>query len=220
MIDIHTHNEFSVEGVLCVRNLFPSQVNEYSPEGFYSLGIHPWYINEGSIEDETKILKTFASCSNLLAVGEAGLDKVRGADFALQVRVFRLQCMIAEEYCKPMIIHCVRAFNEVIAIWKELKPQFPRILHGFNARYEVAESLLRNGMYLSFGENILQEGSNAAFVLKEVPDNSFFLETDDSGVGIAEIYDKAAQIRSCSVWQLDSVVRNNFRNTFGTEWKK
>ena len=59
-----------------------------------------------------------ASC---LALGECGLDKKVQTPLDLQQEVFERQLTLAEKYKKPVIIHCVAAFQELIAIKKKLK---------------------------------------------------------------------------------------------------
>lgn len=99
---------------------------------------------------------------------------------------------------KPLIIHCVRAYEEVLAIKKEWGTQgdvIPWIFHGFNKKPAVAQMLLRAGAYLSFGAALLVPGSPAAQSLAICPPGRYFLETDDrNDVSIAAVYAAAAAI--------------------------
>lgn len=214
MIDIHTHKDVSSGKTVAIRNLFPGQAGLLSESGVFSIGLHPWYINEGSLEDDFEIISGLASKPNVIAIGETGLDKHKGKDFDIQMKVFKMHCHLAGQVKKPVIIHCVRSFNEVIALKKNLHPSTPWIIHGFNAGGGIAASLIRHLFYLSFGKGILNPHSPACAVLKNIPDESFFLETDDSGADISEIYQKAASIRRCHIDDLTGCIENNFRKIF------
>jgi TatD DNase family protein len=69
---------------------------------------------------------------NCFALGECGLDKITASDFELQKVVFKKQIQLSEKHQKPLIIHCVKAHQELIEIKKELKPKQVWIFHGFN----------------------------------------------------------------------------------------
>ena len=70
----------------------------------------------------------------------------------LQKEVFLAQANLAEETHKPLIIHCVKAWADLIACKKAVKPEMPWIIHGFRGNGELASQLVRLGFYLSFGD--------------------------------------------------------------------
>ncbi|MDZ7934269.1 MAG: TatD family hydrolase [Emticicia sp.] len=106
--------------------------------------------------------------------------RLKGSPLPLQEEIFIKQIRIAEEVKKPIIIHCVKCFNELISIKKIIRPKVPMIVHGFNNNLTIAQMLLERGFYISLGAAILQENSNAAQLLTQIPLEKLFLETDDA----------------------------------------
>jgi TatD DNase family protein len=134
-------------------------------------------------------------------------------DFELQKEVFKKQIQLSEKYKKPLIIHCVKAHQEIIEIKKEVNPEQVWILHGFNKKKQLAESLLKNGIILSFGSAII-ENKKLQEVFLELPISSILLETDDSELEIQEIYQKASEIKNSSLTDLQAAIYQNFKRIF------
>jgi TatD DNase family protein len=179
------------------------------------MGIHPWYIRPEFFRDDFDILSGKCSDVRVLAVGECGLDKMRGAAPELQNRVFEKHILLAEKLAKPLIVHCVKAYEETMAFKKKYKPSSAWIIHGFNKAPEMAMQLVNAGFYLSFGAIIKETNAKAAEALKLVPEKMFFLETDDSGCDIAEIYAAASEIRGISGERIAVIIKENFERSFG-----
>ena len=218
-IDIHTHNTENSASISIV-NFSPEEAVNTNVKGFFSTGLHPWHIDENSIEKDIKLVEEAASSDEFVAIGEAGLDKFADCNIELQKEVFIEQVKISERLKKPLIIHCVRMFNELIRIKKELSPKQEWIVHGFNSNLQIAKELIKNGLYLSFGKALLNEGSNAIKVLPEIPINTIFLETDDSDIDIGTIYNSAASVLSIEEEELGKIIENNFNKIFRRYWKK
>jgi TatD DNase family protein len=197
MTDIHTHAIKSDETVMAIRNLFPSQVQHFSESGFFSIGYHPWHICKETLERDIYTVEEFAEKPNVLAVGETGLDRIRGAVPELQKTVFIRHCQIASRLNKPLIVHCVKAHYEIIGLIKSYASRIPVLIHGFNAKPAIAKEYIRHSMFLSFGQSLLQRAGNATQALASLPENRFFLETDEGASDITEIYAAAAEIRGC-----------------------
>jgi len=159
-------------------------------------------------------LEQFARLPNVLAIGECGLDRICQTDWDLQTDVFRRQIEVADNLSKPLVIHCVRAFDELIKIIDNQKPKIPVIIHGFNRKSDIAERLWGRGMYLSFGAAILRDGSPAADALKHAPADKFFLETDNADIPISDIYSVAATIREISREAVILHLQQNFATVF------
>jgi TatD DNase family protein len=176
--NIHTHH-VSTANEISIRNLQPST---YVKDVLCSVGIHPWYIQENTIETDMNLLSTIAAEKNVLAIGECGLDMLIETAFAVQEKVFIEQIKIAEAIQKPLIIHCVKAFDSLIRIKKEYKVSVPMIVHGYNNNPQIAKQLLKNGFYFSFGKALLKSESNASKVMVELPMDKLFLETDDAAI--------------------------------------
>lgn len=145
--DIHTHDpEAGSDSVVSVRPGDPMR-----PDRFYSVGIHPWDTEELVGESTIEQLLRDASAANVVAIGEAGLDALRGGPMERQEALFRLHVALSEELGKPLIIHAVRTFDRLIRLRRELGPSQRWIIHGFRGKPQLAADLLRHGFDLSFG---------------------------------------------------------------------
>ncbi len=207
----HTHTYTHQSEVLELVNQFPLEFDTAIP--FYSIGIHPWYIVEERLEADLRIVENKLQESNCLAIGECGLDKRIKIPKELQQLVFDKQLLLAEKYQKPVVIHCVAAVQEVIATKIKLNITVPLIIHGFSKNAQVAQQLLNNGFYISFGKYLLQKPElETAFL--SVPNNRFFLETDTLDEGIQDIYILAAKYKGMSVEEIQQQLNTNFEDVF------
>ena len=215
-IDIHTH-KFCKGDVICITNVFPDELKSVSSaSGFFSCGIHPWYIkNDADMEARLQHIIKGISHENFLALGEAGLDKLCDTPWKLQQKAFKKQIAISENFQKPMIIHCVKAWDDILHFRKVEKAQNPWIIHGFNSSEQMAGQLIDSGCMLSFGSLILRSDSKAAKVLSVLNPQDFFLETDDADVNIEKIYKKASEIKNEDMEELKAQQYKNFEHIFG-----
>lgn len=184
-----------------------------SEGGLCSLGIHPWYV-DADFDNQLAQLEQYATLPNVVAIGECGLDKLTATPWHLQERAFRLQIQLANTLHKPLIIHCVRAYDEVLQMLKLEQVQVPVIFHGFNKNMLVAEGILKNGYYLSFGTALLNDQSPAIAAIQACPEDKFFLETDDKDIAIGQIYEKAADVRKTGKDALILQLQKNFQAVF------
>ncbi|MFN2395461.1 MAG: TatD family hydrolase [Bacteroidales bacterium] len=215
-IDIHTHKICNGE-IVCVTNVFPNELRSgSSASGFFSCGIHPWYIkNDTDLEVQLQLIKNEISLDNFMALGEAGLDKLCDTPWELQQVAFKKQITISENFQKPMIIHCVKAWDDILHFRKTEKPKNVWIIHGFNSSEQMAGQLIDSGCMLSFGSLIQRSDSKAAKVLSVLNQKDFFLETDDADINIEKIYKKASEIRNEETEKLKAQQYNNFERIFG-----
>jgi TatD DNase family protein len=146
-------------------------------------------------------------------VGECGLDKRIEIPMELQEMVFERQLLLAQQYNKPVVIHCVAAFQELIAIKKKLNISVPMLIHGFSKNAQIAKQLVDNGFYISFGKYLLLNKELEA-VFKSVPNNRFFLETDTTDEKIEAVYELAAKYKGISVNEIQEIVNSNFNEVF------
>ncbi|MGZ4089342.1 MAG: TatD family hydrolase [Bacteroidia bacterium] len=181
---------------------------------YYSYGLHPWYIEEFAYEEQLRKLEIKADEKRCIAIGECGLDKLSKVDFELQEKVFIEQIRIANYYRKPMIIHCVKAFNELVNCLNLNNNEVPVIIHGFNNNENIARVLLTHGCYFSFGKALLGYESNAAKALKNIGRKNFFLETDDADISIKYIYRRASEILGIDEEILKQQIESNFEAIF------
>lgn len=209
--NLHTHKYTNQFNVLELVNQYPQEFD--ATISYYSIGIHPWFIVEGRIEADLAIIESKLQEVNCLAVGECGLDKRIEVPMELQQMVFERQLLLAQKYQKPVVIHCVAAFQELIAIKKKLNISVPILIHGFSKNIQVAKQLVDNGFYISFGKYLLLNQELEA-VFKSVPNNRFFLETDTVEEGIEAVYELAAKYKGVSVKEIQEIVNTNFNEVF------
>lgn len=210
--NIHSHRQHNEDtDVLSIVNFAGDYKSSVGVQAC-SLGLHPWYLSNHN--DDFVQIKALAVNSNVLAIGECGLDKVCKTDWALQTIVFELQIRLANELRKPLMVHCVRAFDEVSNLLIKTGSTVPVILHGYNKKIDIARKMINNGYYLSFGAALLNPTLPAAAVLSNISPDRYFLETDDAAVSIEQVYKKAAEIRNTDVDTIILQVRNNFHTVF------
>ena len=173
--DIHTHDKSRTDAII---NIYP---HEQLIEGAYhSIGIHPWhtiYIDSSTIEK----LNTLASYPQVVAIGETGIDALKGALIEKQIEIFQLHISLSEKHQKPLIIHCVKCFNEIIELKKHFRPTMPWIIHGFRGKPQLAQQLINHGFYISLGEHFNPLSA------KIIPTNRLLFESDESTLDINTI---------------------------------
>ena len=198
MFDFHTYyiKEESCLLNTSVENLLPS----YPEHVRLSVGLHPWNVTE-TWQETMAPIRQAASRADVWAIGECGLDKVHGDPHPLQMEVqmaaFRAQIAIAEEVRKPMVIHCVRAFDELLMLRRELEAVCKRedrepqqwVIHGFRGKPEQAKQMMAKGLSLSFGHHYNVETLRWVFTSSR----PFYLETDDLHLSVRQIYEQAAR---------------------------
>lgn len=197
--NFHHHNPQISYGI------YNSTPEEKIPGHYFSVGIHPQNIHE-QWENDLENLKIISQNPKCLAIGECGLDALVNIDENIQKKVFEAQILWANQIQKPIIIHCVKRFQELIPFQKIAK--VPMIIHGFNKKKAIADEILKHGFYLSFGKSVLHNLSLQT-TLKEIPLEKIFLETDDADFDIAELYQKVAEIKEISVEKLQEQISKN-----------
>lgn len=212
--NIHGHQVVPLTNEVVINNILPEDIKKIKPAELYSIGLHPWNISEDTLTNSMDKINQVASKPEIIAIGESGLDKLTDAPFDLQIDVFEKHIQISEWVKKPLIIHCVKAYNELIQLKKKHNPKLPWIVHGFNSKYQVAEMLIKQNIYLSFGKSIMYPLSNSSQVLVKIPKNCFFLETDDSEFTIREIYKAGSIILKIETDQLKSIILQNVNTCF------
>ena len=209
--NLHTHSDPTDEDVVAVVNVYPKDYPTKSK--YFSVGIHPWYIDQENLESELEIIEKALQDPNCLAIGECGIDKKIETDIKLQTQVFERQLLLAEKYQMPVILHCVAAYDELIAMKTEMNITVPLIIHGFAKSPEMAQQLESHGIFLSFGKYLMRN-PDLANSLTAVSDDTFLLETDTSEEKIQEVYAKAAEAKNIPLTELHSIIERNFARIF------
>lgn len=215
-IDIHCHKRSSPENIELLNLDVNADFNEV--KSYFSLGIHPWYIEELSLSHALRQLEHFGRHPMLLAFGECGLDKKVATPMPFQIEVFSAQIAMAKRFDKPLIIHCVHAYNELLELKKKLAADQIWLIHGFNAHSALAAQLLKQNCYLSFGQALLHNTGKARQTFSCIPLDRLFLETDArNDITIGEIYAAAARIRGLELPELQRQIVANFKRVFTHE---
>lgn len=209
--NFHTHQFTNQPNTLELVNQYPNEFDASIP--FYSIGIHPWYIVEDRIDADLRIIEEKLQTENCLAIGECGLDKRIEIPLEQQIIVFEKQLALAEKYKKPVVIHCVAAFQEVIEIKKKLKISVPMIIHGFSKNSQLANQLIAAGFCISFGKYLLRN-PELKTVFQNVPNDRFILETDTIEENIKQVYDLAAEYKNITIKELQEIISSNFERIF------
>lgn len=178
MKDVHSHHISPYDqGIINVSDL----TTELLPNQYYSVGIHPWYIDRAP-NNWAEILRQLAATNEIVAIGETGIDMVRATTpLFKQMNIFKLHATIAEEIGKPLIIHDVKADDIIAGLHRDIQPSVPWIIHGYRGKPGGAELLLKAGCMLSFGQFF------NANTLRLTPLESYLAETDESTLSIDEI---------------------------------
>ncbi len=214
-INIHSHFP-PVAGTWVLQNLNTPEPPEPLP-GLYSMGIHPWYIQPVHWEQQLDSLREFSTHPRVLAIGECGLDKVCTTPFPLQEELFRNQVTWANSIGKPLIIHCVRAWEEVLKTLEDAVVTVPVIFHGFAKNEQLARRLTAKGYYISLGKVLQYPGKES--LLQVIPPEQLFLETDDADIPIGEIYTLAARTLSIDHNSLVLQIQKNAAAVFGNAFQ-
>lgn len=213
-IDIHTHTIRIKEDLLQIVNLDLSQ--PCPDHGYYSYGIHPWALNKADFRTESalKLLEERLKLPNVLALGEAGLDKMHKETFEKQIDLFERQIELSEAVQKPMILHDVKSHNEIIAFRKKHKAKQPWILHGFNGTEQDIRQMSGQGLYLSVGESLLHSERKITKSPRNIPLDLLFFETDMAEIGIETVYETAAKLLEMDIDALQKQIFSNFARLF------
>jgi TatD DNase family protein len=193
--DFHTHTAPTAPSVNAIISL--GKVETLDGHYQYSVGVHPMHADLSLMPS----IREWASLPEIVAIGECGLDRRSEISLADQAAVFRAHIELSEKRQKPLIIHCVRAWSELLALQKEHRPQIPWIVHGFRGGVELANKLLSKGICLSFGRYHNVESLKTTFLTKKM-----LAETDDSGVSIKSVYNTLSASLMITESELTAVI--------------
>ncbi|MDR2963695.1 MAG: TatD family hydrolase [Bacteroidales bacterium] len=188
---------------------------DFEPQLLYSIGIHPWdYLQYcENAERLQHWLRTAAALPQVVAIGECGMDRAIETEIELQEDVFRLQVKVAQEYQKTLIIHCVRAYNDILKVLKQTKCTQPVVFHKFTGNMQTYESFRNFDCYYSFGAELCTR-TKSVEMLRTLPLERIVFENDISNVSMQEIYDFAARQIGISVEMLCETVQRSAERIF------
>lgn len=209
-INLHTH-QISLDSSLSILNYrfgFDKKIDITQP---FSIGVHPWdtelFTNLSLVN-----MEDYLTHKNCVAIGECGLDKLITTPLEIQKKVLEQHLQLAIKYKKPVIIHCVKAFNELIEICKPYFNQIPLIIHGFNKSNILAKQLIDKGFYLSLHHNL---AFKTDFNIQSLPLDKLFFETDDNAqLLIQDVYQDFASKLNMELDVLKAQINRNFETLF------
>jgi len=207
LINIHTHKSTQLSTELV--SIHAHEIQD-APQFPFSIGLHPWYAEKPIRPDILELVQN----KLCWAIGECGLDKLKGPNLESQLIVFEQMVRLSELFEKPLIIHCVRALNELLACKKRLNPLQPWILHGLS-RENWIDLLLESDIFISVGEVVLKRESMLHAVVAKVPAEKLFLETDDTETSIREVYESISTAKRLTLDALEKQIEDNFISVFG-----
>ncbi|MCM1449892.1 MAG: TatD family hydrolase [Clostridiales bacterium] len=186
LTNFHSHNIQATDAIVSVEPCTAGQVMACNPDVVMSVGIHPWSTAAADDKD-LDMLAQVATFPQVVAIGETGLDKLKGGNMECQLEILTRHVELSEQLEKPLILHCVKAWDQLLALKKRMKPRLPWGIHGFRGGPALARQLACNGFYLSLGEHFNPEAARV------IPPERLLVETDMSVMPIAMI---AQRVRS------------------------
>lgn len=177
----------------------------------HSIGIHPWKADGLSVKEIDRILVAMLN-NHTVALGEIGLDRLHGPDIQLQKSVFAHQIEFSERQNLPVILHCVKAWSDILQIRKQRQPKQIWIYHGFS-KANILQEIVEEGIVVSIGADILTH-KKLQEVLPLIPNENLLLETDDRSIDIQLIYTKVAELKEISLVLLSEIIEQNCKRIF------
>jgi len=211
-LNFHTHQNLETANEQAIYNVAIADIAELEqpPNNWVSVGIHPWHIDAQRHESQLRLVEKYSQDTRVLAIGECGLDRQTALPVAQQLVIFEAHVQLAEQLKKPVLVHCIRAFDELLAWKKRTKTSVPLVVHGFNSNLQIGQQLIKHGFWFSLGAALLRPQSNATSLLKTMPIEKFFLENDNHGIAIEAIYEATAQHVELTVDALKRQIWRNF----------
>lgn len=140
-----------------------------------AVGLHPWFVNA---ETDLDWLPRLLDDPRLVAIGEIGLDGAVDTDAARQEDVFRAQLALAAERDLPVLLHCRRRWDRLLACLRE-SPPVRGVVHAFSGSREILRDCLALGLYLGFAGMVTRPNARRAHeAAAAVPADRLLLETD------------------------------------------
>lgn len=210
IIDFHTHRLDATQALISISP------GDFKPQPglYYSLGYHPWLNPESLTEDDFALLEKCARHPQVLAIGETGMDTLQGGDLKLQEAVFARHLRMAALLHKPVVVHCVRTSQQILAIRRrEGLTSVPLAIHGMRGNEHVARTWLEGGCYLSYGARFNPKAVEAT------PRDRLLIETDESHETIQEVAAQVADVLKCSADEVMAQAAANARRLLALQDK-
>ena len=208
ILDFHTHDMNATSALISVS---PRQFNP-QPGKWYSVGYHPWHDVDHLTDDDFTLLEQCAAHPQVLAIGETGMDSLRGAPIDIQAMVYVRHLELAARLNKPVVAHNVRTTQEILTQRHRAGLDHVTLaIHGMRGNAHVARTLIDAGCYLSYG---LQFNPSA---LQATPLDRLLIETDDAPISIHEVTARIGENLHLTVNKLMSLTSRNTARFLGLD---
>lgn len=213
-VDFHCHSQSELTEAIEIVSVHPGQDKIGQ---FLTYGYHPWWSPTKLSAEQINTLRDHLSASNVVALGECGLDKHINTPFDIQLYNFECQIALANELNLPVIIHCVRQYEQILAVHQNsAKTQW--VIHGYKRHGVLAKTILDAGIMLSLAPFDLM-GQSYKDVLQMAPLDRIFIETDsDRRSTIEDRYTIFAREKQLDVLQLKQELFANCTQLFNSNW--
>lgn len=207
LVDCHTHKYRENTRIIVSVDL--RKIKEI-PNTLFCAGAHPWWSTDLDINEIKIKLDKLINHKYFCALGELGLDKAKN-NWTEQVELFKWQLDYAQENnIQNLILHCVRAHNEVLSIIKAYKVNFNLLWHDFNANEQVVLQLLKHDSYFSIGPSLLKNNSKINASIQSIPIERLLFESDClEHLDLMKIYQKASRLLKIQLQDLISIANKN-----------
>lgn len=218
-LNFHAHQQKPDEDEIVIQSQFLQEnITPHGSDNILSTaGLHPWHANQLNLDQIEKKLEKLISRKKIIAIGETGLDKLKGVDWDTQLQVFKKHIELSEKHQLPLIIHSVKAHNEILKLKKDTGAKSHWVIHNFTGSKQMAMDFIDHEFYLSICHHINNENSRINRFFQQLPKNKIFLETDDFDISIKELYQIAAEkwmisideLKLQLVYNLQEFLKNN-----------
>ncbi|MFO7864690.1 MAG: TatD family hydrolase [Salinivirgaceae bacterium] len=214
LIDVHTHKSSEYKSIKSLH--FPDEyANLSNATETISVGIHPWWAKIQHIEEFEKLFEQGVS-SCVVAIGECGVDRVRGEAIDVQKSIFHRQVQLASKFNLPVIVHQVKGISDVLHEMKQFtNTKF--VLHAYFGNAEQTVQLLKHDVYFSFGEGLIKQPEKYQKITDLIPVEKVLFETDDAQTHLRSIYQAYAQLKSREIKEVELIVEKSARRIFNLE---
>jgi len=231
IIDSMTNNRVEYALCACVTlERFPAMIAlvEAHSQLFASVGVHPDTQTEA--EPDVGTLVELARHSNVVAIGETGLDyfRIKG-DLEWQRERFRTHIRAAHQAGKPLIIHTRAAAQDTLRLMREERAEFVGgVMHCFTESMETAEAAMEMGFLISFSGIVsFKNALDLKQVAKRIPLDRMLIETDapylapiphrgktNEPAFVLHVAEEIARIREISLIEVAEATTRNFFRLF------
>ncbi|ALM52651.1 TatD family hydrolase [Halomonas huangheensis] len=201
--------------------------------GHPCLGLHPVFLDEhclsGQDNDLDALAQTLEASSEVVALGECGIDARYPEQLERQWSLFDAQLRLARKHQLPVVVHCVRANDEVAARLRQFDLPEGGLIHAFSGSSQQAMRFHQLGYVLGLGGAVTYpRATRLRRAVAALPDSGFVLETDSPDMPlagyqgqrneparVAEVCRVVAELRGQSCADVAEASSANARRLFG-----